>query len=501
MNQTEADQGLAIYTLGQQRPEDGWLVSDWGAGQTTIMDWSRDNVRTTADGQVQLVLDRAPDGSARPWDGGEIQNTTSATTGTWSWTAQAPQMVSGAVFGMFTYKSDWQNAPWTEFDFEFVGEDTTRVELNIHMIDVNGNHVSLADNTANHTIIDLGFDAADAAHTYEVSVTDTGAVFYIDGKIVGDFTAADMPGGTWNLAPMNSYVDLWAVPNSMQGWAGTWSDPGRPLVATVWDAEIRDGEYGSTYVPATDPVVNTPDEVAPPDATIAGSDDDDTLVSTADGDRMYGMLGDDVYLVDDANDKTFENPGEGHDLVISSVDWVLADNVEALSLQGKLHIDGIGNDLDNLLTGSGGRNVLAGMAGNDILDGQGGQDVLVAGTGRDTLIGGRGSDAMFGGQDQDRDTFVFDEYKESRTGSGHDVVHDFVSGIDKLDFAQFDADLGQSGKQDLTFAGSSAGAHSVWIVDAGDDLLLQADVDGDAKADFEVLIRDVAALSVDDFIF
>ena len=501
MNHTDDNQGLAIYTLGQPRPDDGWLVSDWGAGQTKIMNWSRDNVRVETDGEIQLVLDRAPEGSSRPWQGGEIQNTTATTTGTWSWTAQAPQMVAGAVFGMFTYKSDWENAPWTEFDFEFVGDDTTRVELNIHMIDAKGKHVTLADNKAVETIIDLGFDAAEAAHTYEVSVSDSGAVFYVDGEVVGDFTAEDMPGGTWNLAPMNSYVDLWAAPASMQGWTGKWIDPGRPLVATVWDAEIRAGEYGSTYEPPTDPLVDTPEEALPPDATVIGDDDEDMLVSGADGDRMHGMRGNDIYVVDDEADQTIENADEGDDLVISTVDWTLTDNVEALSLQGKLHIDGIGNDLDNRLSGSAGRNVLAGMAGDDLIDGQGGQDVLIGGTGSDRLIGGRGTDAIFGGQDQDRDSFVFESVKDSRVGNGHDVVHDFVSGLDKLDLSGIDADDDQAGRQELIFTGSSKAAHSVWTVADGDDLLLQADVDGDAKADFEVLLREVATLSADDFVF
>jgi beta-glucanase (GH16 family) len=42
-------------------------------------------------------------------------------------------MVDGAVFGMFTYRADHFNDPWIEFDFEFVGADTTKVRLNIHM--------------------------------------------------------------------------------------------------------------------------------------------------------------------------------------------------------------------------------------------------------------------------------------------------------------------------------------------------------------------------------
>ena len=528
MPNNASDRGLDIYVLGQAKPQDGWLVSDWAAGQTSIMRWSDDNVRVSADGYVELVLDRAPDGSSRPWEGGEIQNTTATKTGTWSWTAQAPEMAPGAVFGMFTYKSDWKKAPWTEFDFEFVGNDTTRVELNIHMIDASGKHVTLAQNKANKTIIDLGFDASKGVHTYEVSVTETGATFYIDGKTVGDFTGADMPGGTWNLAAMNSYVDLWAAPNAMVGWTGKWIDPGRPLVAKIFDAEIRNGEYGSEFVPptppvedgATDPVVGSPDDDTKdgPDGLPTGSPEDgstgnggedaiyglggnDVIDGRSGTGAMHGMMGDDTYWVDDRDDRTIENPGEGHDQVNASLSWTLASHIEALELQDKLHIDGSGNDLGNTLIGSGGRNMLGGLAGDDFLDGQRGQDILFAGIGSDTLVGGRGIDDMHGGSDQDSDTFVFSSFKESRAGQDHDRIHDFISGIDKLDFSRFDANESLIGKQDLIFSGSSASAYAVWTVNAGMDLLLQADIDGNDAADFEILVKNIATLSTEDFLF
>jgi Ca2+-binding RTX toxin-like protein len=532
MNQSESDRSLNIYALGEPKPQDGWLVSDWGAGQTSIMNWSDDNVRVSNEGHIEIILDRAPDGSSKLWNGGEIQNATATTTGTWSWTAQAPVMASGAVFGMFTYKSDWQNDPWTEFDFEFVGDDTTRVELNIHMINAAGEHVTLTQNNAIETVIDLGFDAAEGLHTYEVSVSETGATFYIDGKVVGDFTAADMPGGTWNLAPMNSYVDLWAAPDSMQVWAGKWSDPGRPLVAIIADAEIRPGEYGSTYVAEVDPVpddainpvVDLPDDdgdTAPidmPEDSIVGDSEDNTLTGNAkdntlyglggndilDGksgaDIAYGMGGDDIYWVDDLNDRTIEKLDEGYDQVNSSVDWTLTDNVEALLLDNNLHIDGTGNALDNTLIGSGGRNVISGLAGDDILDGQGGQDILFAASGSDTLIGGRGTDSMYGGVDNDSDTFVFNSAKDSRTGNGHDVIYDFISGIDKMDFSGFDTDASLAGQNGLIFSGSSAAAYSIWAVDTGADLLVQADVDGNSSVDFEVLVKDVASISANDLL-
>ncbi|WP_299365641.1 family 16 glycosylhydrolase, partial [uncultured Paracoccus sp.] len=253
------DPALDLYELGEPHTADSWLISDWAAGQTSNMSWSDDNVRVAADGTIELVLDAAPEGSSRPWEGGEIQSKEPATTGTWSWTVRAPEMAPGAVFGLFTYKSDWQNQPWVEFDFEFVGADTTQVQLAIHMEDAAGRHIVLEPEAAKRSIIDLGFDAAEGFHTYEVSVTDKDATFYIDGVEVARFSATDMLGDVWQIGPMKSYVDLWSVSSGQEAWAGTWSDPGRPLVASISGADIRPGEYGSNYVPDVDPPVVVPE--------------------------------------------------------------------------------------------------------------------------------------------------------------------------------------------------------------------------------------------------
>lgn len=205
------DPALSVYDFWQAYPEDGWLMSDWPAGQSNILHWSADNVRVTTEGHVELVLGRAPDGSGFLYQAGEVQSAETAITGTWSWTVRAPEMVPGAVFGLFTYKADWANQPWVEFDFEFVGADTTRVQLNIHMVNEKGEHITLDQHGQKPVFIDLGFDAAEGVHTYEVTVTESGAIFYIDGKIVGEFSGADMPGGVWQIGPMKSYINLWAV--------------------------------------------------------------------------------------------------------------------------------------------------------------------------------------------------------------------------------------------------------------------------------------------------
>lgn len=238
---------LLAAPLGAAMPELGrdWMVSDWPAGQTQIMDWSPDMVRLGPDG-VHLILDRNPahDPAAtgaegpRPFLGGEIQSRARAETGIWRWRAKAPEMVDGAVFGMFLYRADHDDDPWREYDLEFVGSGTTQVEINIHFEDETGQHVSLADTKGGPVIVDLGFDAAQGFHDYEIEVQRDRAIFRIDGRVVGDFGPADMPRGIWSNGPLKSFVDVWAASPAQADWTGHWQDPGRPLIATVATAEV-----------------------------------------------------------------------------------------------------------------------------------------------------------------------------------------------------------------------------------------------------------------------
>lgn len=237
---TAAPLGAAMPDLGRD-----WMVSHWPAGQTQIMDWSPDMVRTGPEG-VHLILDRnpahdpaatAPD-APRPFAGGEIQSRGASETGIWRWRVKAPDMVDGAVFGMFLYRADHDGDPWREYDLEFVGAGTTHLEINIHFEDATGQHVSLADTKGGPVIVDLGFDAAQGFHDYEIEVQPSRAIFRIDGRVVGDFGPADMPRGIWSDGPLKSFVDLWAASPAQAAWTGPWQDPGRPLVATIAAAEL-----------------------------------------------------------------------------------------------------------------------------------------------------------------------------------------------------------------------------------------------------------------------
>ena len=103
-----------------------------------------------------------------------------------------------------------------------------------------------------------------------------------------------------------------------------------------------------------------------------GGAGDDTLDGGSDADHLEGGQGDDTYIVDDVGDAVVELVGEGTDTVIASVDHTLSANVENLELVGA--VDGTGNELANLITGSADDNVLAGAGGDDTLDGGAGTD-------------------------------------------------------------------------------------------------------------------------------
>jgi len=236
--------------VAELRPESGegiagWLVSTWPAGQSERTRWSENNVRWAEDGALELVLAAnagagtgatgtgIAETGGRPMLGGEIQSRACAAEGRWTWRVQAPRMVPGAVFGLFLFQARYGEDPWLEFDIEFVGEDTTQFQIDIHIADEEGRRRSLGQMPGGPPVVELPFDAAAGMHDYSIELVPNAAIFRVDGEEVGRFGPEDMPGGVWRTGPVRSFVDLWAVAPPQEAWAGRWSDPGRPLVARI----------------------------------------------------------------------------------------------------------------------------------------------------------------------------------------------------------------------------------------------------------------------------
>jgi len=137
-----------------------------------------------------------------------------------------------------------------------------------------------------------------------------------------------------------------------------------------------------------------------------GGDGNDLMDGGTGADRMFGGAGNDIYYVDNVGDQISEADGQGTDIIISSVSYILAagTSVEVLTTDsdaGNTPINLAGNELANSIYGNEGANVLSGGGGGDYLVGAGGADTLNGGDGEDALDGGAGNDVLSGGADND----------------------------------------------------------------------------------------------------
>lgn len=213
------------------------------------------------------------------------------------------------------------------------------------------------------------------------------------------------------------------------------------------------------------------------DDRLYGLGGQDRLNGREGSDSMTGGAGDDTFVVDTATDQVCELENEGEDLVRAEVSFTLPDGglcdfVENLRLEADFgNIDGVGNDLDNSLTGNSGDNRLAGNQGEDLVDGSLGDDTLFGGSGQDWFL--------FGG----------------KLASGSQVIGDFdgvslgaANGEDKLVFA---TGLEVGSFSYIEAAAFSGGGNSEARFAGG--ALLQIDRDGDGSSDISVTLAGLTA--------
>jgi Ca2+-binding RTX toxin-like protein len=206
--------------------------------------------------------------------------------------------------------------------------------------------------------------------------------------------------------------------------------------------------------------------------TLDGGDGNDTLNGGGGADAMDGGDGDDRYMIDNTGDAVTDS--SGIDSVFTTRDYTLGDGFERLYAR---------SDAGLALNGNTAGNVIVGRGGND------------------TITGGAGRDVMTGGEGADH--FVFGALSDSVLGGGRDLISGFVAGTDKIDVTSIDANTGLANDQAFTFIGSGAFSRTAGELQAkafGASTLVSGDVDGNGKADFQILLSGSVALQATDFL-
>lgn len=133
---------------------------------------------------------------------------------------------SGIVSSFFTYTGPSFGTPWDEIDIEFLGKDTTKVQLNYYTNGIGGHEV----------LIDLGYDAAEEYHNYAFEWRKDSIKWYIDDKLVHTATE-NLP-----VTPGKIMMNLWNG-IGVDEWLGAY-DGTSPLTAKYeW---MKFTPYGDT---------------------------------------------------------------------------------------------------------------------------------------------------------------------------------------------------------------------------------------------------------------
>ncbi len=208
--------------------------------------------------------------------------------------------------------------------------------------------------------------------------------------------------------------------------------------------------------------------------SMLGGDGDDSfdffhVGDSAGFDTMDGGAGNDRFVVSPGDVVT--DTGGGIDTVFASSDWTLGAGLENLSYANIFFLDngpgpvsGSGNELDNVLDGSGANGVtLDGAAGNDSLIGTSLADTLIGGAGIDTLKGGSGDD-----------TYVVDASDVLVDAGGIDTVVTDVSWTLGADFENVQmigtGNISATGNNGFNLAVGNSG-NNYFNMRAGDDTI------------------------------
>ena len=194
-----------------------WYVSDgWANGDHQNCTWSKQQARVE-DGKLKLgfVSQKTKD---RDHACGEVQTNQRFGYGTYEARIKAVAG-SGLNTGFFSYIGPAHGQPHDEIDFEVLGKDPSKVQINRY---VDGKSLGPA------TLVDVPGGADKGFNDYAFVWKKDGIAWYVDGKLVGEVSDPDkLP-----THPSKIYLSIWGS-DTLASWMGKFADPGQPIAAEV----------------------------------------------------------------------------------------------------------------------------------------------------------------------------------------------------------------------------------------------------------------------------
>lgn len=210
----------AVYTLQDEFTtfdNSVWQKSDgWSNGAPFLNGWCASNITHDTTG-MQLKLENASC-SGENYASGEYRSIEFYSFGRVE-VQMKPVKASGVVSSLFFYTGPSDGNEHEEIDIEFLGNDTTKMQINFWAVENN-------QEQEHPTLIDLGFDASEAFHSYAIEWRADSIKWYVDNTLVAEKTAS---AGKLPSLDMKIMMNLWAC--SADTWCGSFNENVLPVQA------------------------------------------------------------------------------------------------------------------------------------------------------------------------------------------------------------------------------------------------------------------------------
>lgn len=187
-----------------------WRISNgWRNGEWTVNDWRRSQARINGD--LILSLARRKTDIAE-FSGGEIQTHNKYGHGYFEVRMQASK-APGSVSAFFTYTGPPFKDLWNEIDVEILGNKPREVMFTY-----------FTDGEKREHIHQLPYDTTQGMHTYGYDWQPEHLRWYVDGEMVHEASAADLP---LPRATQKIMASLWAS-TTLTEWVGPFDPDALP---------------------------------------------------------------------------------------------------------------------------------------------------------------------------------------------------------------------------------------------------------------------------------